>query len=111
MDGELVGWVVLSCLLFPLFGNSTMHFLSRLIISERLCLIEITRAGKRRSVMLAGLYGQKRIESIKRKQAEGCKLLTEVVESPSAQHNGVFKFEDESEVKVPAQPTKSTGIL
>jgi len=68
------------------------------------------KKGKRRSVMLAGLYGQKRIESIKRKQAEGCKLLTEVVESPSAQHNGVFKFEDESEVNVPAQPTKSTGV-
>jgi len=64
------------------------------------------KKGKRRSVIQAGVYGQQRIASIKRKQAEGFNLLTEVVQSPSAQHNGAFEFE-ESDVKVTGQPEKS----
>jgi len=54
--------------------------------------------GKRRSVVLAQPYALSRLESIKRKKTEGKCTLTEMIESPSAQNNGAFSFDEEEKV-------------
>jgi len=65
------------------------------------CVEQIPNAkAKRRSVMEASLHGQKRLSSIKRKQADGLSSMRDVVESPSAQEHGAFTFETEDEVRV-----------
>ena len=55
-------------------------------------------SGKRRSVVLAQPYALSRLESIKRKKTEGKCTLTEMIESPSAQNNGAFSFDEEEKV-------------
>ena len=66
---------------------------------------------KRRSVLQAGLYGQRRISSIKRKQAEGVCLLSDIVDSPSAQQNGVFDFEAGKKEVAQVDPNQKKGKL